>query len=282
MQNYLEVNDLSKEEIFTILELAQKLKYELKNDGKNIQQPLQGKTIGMLFEKPSLRTRISFEVAVNQLSGQSIFMKNDEFGLSSREPVKDIANVIDSMVDLVVARVYSHNNLIEFAKHSKVSLINALSDVEHPCQALSDMLTISEIKNLEDVKICYVGDCHNNVANSLRRIAALLGVELSFAGPGYSRIEDAVPGSDVVYTDTWVSMGDETEKEALIKKFSDFQVNSNVMSLAKDDAIFMHDMPAYRGYEGSQEVIDGPQSVIYKQAENRLHAQKALISYLVR
>ncbi|MBP6880697.1 ornithine carbamoyltransferase [Candidatus Saccharibacteria bacterium] len=281
MQHYLTVNDLSKKQILEILELAQKLKTELKSEGENKLKPLLGKTVGMLFEKPSLRTRISFEVAVNQLGGQSIFMKNDEFGLNSREPVKDIANVVSSMVDMVVARVYKHDSLKEFAEYSKVSLINALSDLAHPCQALADILTINEVKGLDNIKLCYVGDCDNNVANSLRSITNLLGVEMSFAGPGYKTIDNGVADSDVVYTDTWVSMGDEAAKEKLVKKFSDFQVNEKVMKLAKPDAIFMHDMPAYRGYEVTDDVIDGLQSVIYQQAENRLHAQKALLQFLM-
>ncbi len=282
MKHYLTVDDLSKQQTLDLLELAQKLKHELKTDGSNSLQPLQGKTVGMLFEKPSLRTRISFEVAVNQLGGQSIFMKNDEFGLGKREPVKDVASVISSMVDMVVARVFSHDNLDEFVQYSKVPLINALSDLEHPCQALADMFTILELKGLEDTKLCYVGDCDNNVANSLRSITTLLDVKMSFAGPGYDSVEDALTGSDVVYTDTWVSMGDENEKDKLVEKFQSFKVDEKLMSLAKKDAIFMHDMPAYRGFEVREAVIDGPQSVIYQQAENRLHAQKALLSYMIR
>lgn len=208
-------------------------------------------------------------------------MKNDEFGLNSREPVKDIASVVGGMVNMVVARVYKHDSLEEFAQYSKVPLVNALSDLAHPCQSLADILTIIEAKGLDDTKVCYVGDCDNNVANSLRAITSLLDVEMSFVGPGYETIESGVVDSDVVYTDTWVSMGDEEDKEKLVKKFSDFQVNENVMKMAKPDAIFMHDTPAYRGYEVTDGVIDGLQSVIYQQAENRLHAQKALLQFLV-
>lgn len=297
--NFLSITDLTAKEIKEVLALAKKHKNETSN-------LLKGKTTVLLFEKPSLRTKLSFDVAVNQLGGHPVYFSSSEFGLGVREPVSDISQVVSSMADLIVARVFKHQHIVEFAQYSKVPVINALSDLEHPCQALADFLTIWEVKGkLPGLTLAYVGDGDNNVTHSLALGCGLLGMNFRCASPkgfwmnkeiskkareiaGKTKVEiletdnpvEAVKNADVVYTDTWVSMGDEKEKAARLKVFAPFQVDSRLISLAKKDAIFMHDMPAYRGNEVTKEVIDGSQSVIFHQAENRLHAQKALIEKL--
>lgn len=300
MKHFLSVTDLSAKEIWQIFKLAKKLKHTSRND-------LKGKTIVMLFEKPSLRTKLSFDIAFNQLGGHVLYFGPQEVGLGQRESVSDVAKVISSMADLIVARVFSHQALEELAQNSQVPVINALSDLEHPCQALADFLTIWEIKGkLEGLTLAYVGDGENNVPHSLALGCALLGINFRCGSPqGFRMSQDivkkakaiagnkteiletddpkkAVKGADVVYTDTWISMGDESEKAKRLKIFAPFQVNQKLMALAKPNAIFMHDMPAYRGNEVAAAVIDGPQSVVFQQAENRLHAQKALILWLLK
>lgn len=298
--NFLSITDLTAKEIRQTLKLAKNLKYTSRND-------LKGKTMVMLFEKPSLRTKLSFDVAMNQLGGHSVYFSPQEFGLGTREPASDIGKVVSSMGDLIVARVFSHSSLKELAAASSVPVINALSDLEHPCQTLADFLTILEVKGkLEGLTLAYVGDGDNNVPHSLALGCGLLGVNFRCASPkGYwmnkeitkkakeiaskTKVEifetddskKAVKDADIVYTDTWVSMGDEKEKAKRLKIFKPYQVNEKLMQYAKKDAIFMHDMPAYRGNEVTTEIIDGPQSVIFQQAENRLHAQKALIEWLL-
>ncbi|MDO8576825.1 MAG: ornithine carbamoyltransferase [Candidatus Daviesbacteria bacterium] len=298
--NFLSITDLTAKQIRQILKLAKKLKYTSNKDFK-------GKTMVMLFEKPSLRTKLSFDVAMNQLGGHPVYFSPQEFGLGTREPASDIGKVVSRMADLIVARVFSHRHLLELAQNSRVPVINALSNLEHPCQALADFLTIWEMKGkLESLTLAYVGDGDNNVTHSLALGCALLGINFKCASPkGFwmnkevtKRVKEialkteveiletddpkkAVKDVDVVYTDTWVSMGDEKEKAKRLKIFTPFQVDQQLMKLAKKDAIFMHDMPAYRGNEVAAEVIDGPQSVIFQQAENRLHAQKALMAWLM-
>ncbi|MCL4416703.1 MAG: ornithine carbamoyltransferase [Actinobacteria bacterium] len=305
-KDFLSVTDLSAKEIWQVLIMAKKLKEELKAKGKN--KPVsKGKTMAMLFEKPSLRTKLSFDIGFNQLDGHIIYFGANEVGLGGREAVSDVAKVTSSMADIIVARVYSHKVLDEFAQNSKVPVINALSDLEHPCQALADLLTILEVKDkLKGLTLAYVGDGENNVPHSLVLGCALLGVNFNCASPkgfwmnqkivkkakklgnltGAKILETenpkiAVKNADVVYTDTWVSMGDEIEQDKRLEIFKNYQVNHKLMALAGNDAIFMHDMPAYRGYEVANEVIDGRQSVVFQQAENRLHAQKALILYIL-
>lgn len=302
-RDFLSISDFSSEEIWQILRLSKKLKAELKKGGKN-KPKLSGKNVVMFFEKPSLRTKLSFDVAISQLGGHPIYFGKDEVGLGVRESVSDVAKVSSSMADLIIARVFSHSSIKELAENSKVGVINALSDLEHPCQALADFLTIWEVKGkLSALTLAYIGDGENNVPHSLAIGCGLLGINFKCASPkGYfmnqevvsiakklgrkngseiyqtSDPKEAVKGADVIYTDTWVSMGDEKEKRLRI--FKNYSVDEKLMGLAKKDVIFMHDMPAYRGNEVTSPVIDGPQSVVFQQAENRLHAQKGLIFFL--
>ena len=262
----------------------------------------------MIFEKPSLRTRVSFETAMTQLGGHAINLSPADIGIGERESVMDVAKVISSMTSIIMARVFRHSLVKELAKHSSVPVINGLSDLEHPCQILADLLTIYECKKkFHGLKITYFGDSENNISHSLALASGILGMNFTTASPkgywmkknivkkakelaektGGQIIETddpklAVTDADIIYTDTWVSMGDEKEKEKRLKIFQQYQVTSKLMSFAKKDAIFMHDMPAYRGNEVSSEVIDGKQSVVFQQAENRLHSQKALLIYLIK
>lgn len=275
VKHFLSITDLSAEEIWQVLKLAKKLKQ--KKSLKNFQ----GKTMVMLFEKPSLRTKLSFDIGFSQLGGHVVYFGPGEVGLGKRESVADVAKVVSRMADLIVARVYSHKALEEFAQNSKVPVINALSDLEHPCQALADFLTIWEIKRkIKKLTLVFVGDGENNVARSLALGCKLLGINYKCASPKNGLLKKAVNNADVVYTDTWVSMGD-TDEEERMKLFKSYQVNSALMKLAKKDAIFMHCLPAHRGNEVTADVIDGPQSVVFQEAENRLHVQKALmVKYL--
>ena len=305
LKHFLSITDLSAKEILSILSLSQKLKKELKEEDSN-KELLKGETLAMIFEKPSLRTRLSFEIGMTQLGGHAIYLAPADIGLNTREPAEDVAQVISSMADLIMARTFKHETIEKLAANSLVPVINALSDLEHPCQILADMLTILEVKRkLKGLSIAYVGDCENNVTHSLCLSCAILGINFSTASPhGYeikkeilekakklagkksritetSRPQEAVTNADVVITDTWISMGDEAEKEKRLRIFKPYQVNKKLMSLAKKDAIFMHCLPAYRGNEVTSEVIDGKQSVVFQEAENRLHAQKALILHLL-
>ncbi|HEX8931950.1 MAG TPA: ornithine carbamoyltransferase [Patescibacteria group bacterium] len=306
-KDFLSITDVSSTELWQILKLAKELKLELQKKGKH--KPLLGnKSMVLLFEKPSLRTKLSFDIGFSQLGGHPIYFGAEEVGLGKREAIDDVAKVISSMSNIIVARVFNHQNLIDLANNSTIPVINALSDLEHPCQILADLLTVWEIKNkLKGLTLAYIGDCENNVAHSLALGCGLLGINFKCASPqnftlkkeiadrakilakenGSAIIEanspsEAVYEADVVYTDTWISMGDETEKKSRLQIFADYQVNQKLMSLAKPDAIFMHDMPAYRGQEVTPEIIDGQQSVIFQQAENRLHAQKALLLMLAK
>ena len=267
---------------------------------------LKNKTLALLFEKPSLRTRVSFEIAMRQLGGQAIYLSPAEVGLGGRESVPDVARVLGRYVDAIAARTFSHQTVQTLADYSGIPVINALSDLEHPCQALADLLTIYEKKGeLKSLTLVFIGD-GNNVANSLILASALTGMNFRIASPsGYAVQEKilklaqkyaqksgieilcttdprtAVKGADIVYTDVWASMGQEAEAEKRRKAFAGYQVNNKLLSMAKKDAIFMHDLPAHRGEEVTDEVIDGPQSVAFDQAENRMHAQKALLKKLL-
>lgn len=292
IKHFLSITDLSAEEIWQVLKLAKKIKHKHLTSCKK-------KTMVMLFEKPSLRTKLSFDIGFNQLGGHPVYFGPAEVGLGEREAVSDVAKVIAGMADLIVARVFNHSDLVELAKNSRVPVVNALSDLEHPCQALADLLTIWEIKGkLKGLTLAFVGDGENNVPHSLALGCALLGMNFRCASPkGYwmkkeisqqvknivetEDPKEAVKNADVVYTDTWVSMGDEIGQKERLTVFKSYQVNQKLMAFAKKDAIFMHDLPAQRGKEVTAEVIDGPQSVVFKQAENRLHAQKALIQKLL-
>lgn len=294
-KDFLSITDLSTKEIWQVLKLAKKLKQSKKD-----KSYFKGKNVVLLFEKPSLRTKLSFNIAINHLGGHSIYFGPQEVGLGKREKVSDIGKVISSMADLIAARVFSHQALEELAQNSKVPVINTLSDLEHPCQALTDLFTIWEVKGeLEGLTIGYVGDGENNVAHSLCLGATMLGMTFQCGSPkGYwmnpaivskakkygTVVEtvdpkEAVKEADVVVTDTWISMGDIDKKERM-KIFKPYQVNQNLMKYAKKDAIFMHCLPAHRGSEVTADVIDGPQSVVFQQAENRMHVQKALLYLL--
>lgn len=304
MKDLISINDLSAEDIKNIFNLAQRLKKEQKS---GIQHHLlKGKTLGMIFTKPSTRTRVSFEVGIYQLGGTALFLNSSDIQLGRGETIKDTAQVLSRYLDGIMIRTYKHNDVIELAKYATIPVINGLTDLMHPCQALTDIFTILEIKkNLKGIKIAYIGD-GNNVAHSLLHICAKLGINISIATPkGYEcnniilqeaireskitksnilitdNVEEAVKNADVVYTDTWVSMGQESEKQERIKIFSPYQITPQVMAMAKPDAVFMHCLPAHRGYEVTDEVIDGPQSIVLEQAENRLHVQKAIMVLLM-
>src|SRR3989304_8292394 len=306
IKHFVSITDLTKKEINLVLQISSSLKRQLKKKGSN-KDYLKNKVLGMIFEKPSLRTRVSFEAGMTQLGGHAIYLAPTDIGLGKREPIKDVSQVLSRMVDIIMARTFEHKTIEELAKYSDVPVINALSDLEHPCQILADLLTIKEKKGkLKGIKLAFVGDGENNVTHSLALASGILGINFSVAAPkGYwmkkdvsdrarklaqkSKIKiyetqdviEAVENADVVYTDTWVSMGDEKEMAKRLKVFKKYQITKFVMSKAKKDAIFMHDMPAYRGNEVASDVIDGNQSVIIDQAENRLHAQKALVCFLL-
>lgn len=301
MKHVLSITDLSSEEIWEILHLAIDLKKEYKMTGKN-KPVLQNKTLVMLFEKPSLRTRMGFSIAMHQLGGSSLYFGQSDIGFGARESIADSAKVIASMADFLVARTFAHKTLKSLAEFSTISVINGLSDLEHPCQILADFLTIFEVKQkLSGLSVCYLGDGENNVAHSLALGCALMGINFTCGSPkGYfmdkeilKRVQDdkgkifqttnpqeAIKNADVVITDTWVSMGDEKEKAQRVKTLRPYQVNAKLMKLAKKDAIFMHCMPVHRGDEVTAEIVDGKQSVIFAEAENRLHVQKALLVWL--
>ena len=301
MGNLLSVCDI-KEDVKYILDLASKIKA-----GEVEQIPLEGKTLAMIFQKSSTRTRVSFDVGMYQLGGRAIFLSSNDLQMGRGEPILDTAKVLSRFVDGIMIRAIEHNDVVELAEHSDVPVISGLTNLEHPCQALADMLTIKEhFGSYENKKICFVGD-GNNVCNSLLLIAPLLGMDMSVACPkGYEPNEDilktarefalennteiivsddiniALENVDVVYTDVWVSMGDEAEAKQREMDLAPFQVNSDLMNIANDGAIFMHCLPAIRGQEVTSEVIDGPNSVIYDEAENRLHAQKAVLYYYLK
>ena len=302
MRHFLSLYDFTKEEILEIIDLGIKIKKEAKV--KNYIPYLQGQSLGMLFEKSSTRTRISFEVGIHQLGGQGLFLSTNDLQLGRGEPMKDSARVISRMVDMVMIRTYSQNVLDEFAAYSKVPIINGLTDKYHPVQLLADYLTMIEYKKDKNPIVAYVGD-GNNMTHSWMMLAAKFGFELRVSTPkGYEPLDEiindakmlceqsggkiiytndpkeAVEGADVVTTDTWVSMGQEDEKEKRIKDFKGYIVDTDLMSKAKPDAIFLHCLPAYRGYEVSETVFEKYADVIFDEAENRLHAQKGLMVWL--
>ena len=295
-KDLLSISDLSADDIRSLISDAVDMK------DRGWLSLLDRKLLAILFEKPSLRTRVSFEVAMRQLGGEAIYLSPAEIGLGGRESVPDVARVLSRYVDAIAARTFSHQTVEILASYSGVPVINALSDLEHPCQALADLLTIYEKKGeLEGLTLAFIGD-GNNVAHSLLLASALTGLNFRIASPaGYAVNEkilnlarqyaaesgsnilctedpqQAVAQADIVYTDVWASMGQEAESEQRRQIFARYQVNTELFSLAKEDAIFMHDLPAHRGEEVTDDIIDNPQSVVFDQAENRLHAQKALL-----
>ncbi len=304
MRHLMSILDIDADELSELLGLAATLR---KDRGARTMR-LEGRMLAQIFEKPSLRTRLSFDVGMAELGGHCVYLSPQEVGLGRRESVADVARVVSRMVDAVVLRTNSHETIEEFARCSTVPVINGLSDLSHPCQALADILTISEKKgsDLHSVTIAYVGD-GNNVLHSLMLVAALRGARMRVATPeGYEpmgryveaaeRIAGqqrgslelqhdpiaAVTGADVVYTDVWTSMGQEQEYERRRRAFQGYQVNAQLLRNAKPDAIVMHDLPAHRGEEITDDVMDGPQSVVFDQAENRLHAQKAVLWWLLK
>ncbi len=303
-RNFLAITDFSKDDLEKLLELALSLKKEYFSRGN--PPLLQGKVLAMVFNKPSLRTRISFDMAMRHLGGDALFISPNEIGLGKRESIADVARVLSGYISGIMARVFSHHHVTELAKWSSVPVINGLSDYNHPCQALTDVFTMYEhFGKLQHLNVAFVGD-GNNVAVSLLHACAILGINFTIASPeGYdinskawktaedlsrnsgSSImqirspQEAVSDSDVVYTDTWTSMGQEEEAKKREIAFPPYQVNSDLLKIAKSSAIVMHCLPAHRGQEITDGVADGPQSFLFPQAHNRLHAQKAILVNLL-
>lgn len=300
MKHLLSLYDCTKQDIENILNMAIKLKDE--NKKGIVHHHLKGKSLGMIFSKSSTRTRVSFEVGMYQLGGQALFLSSNDIQLGRGESIYDTANVLSRFLDGIMIRTYAQSDVEDLAKYGSISIINGLTDLLHPCQILADFQTIYEHKGkLEGLKLAYLGD-GNNISNSLLYGCSKMGINIAVATPkGYEcdalvterAIADAkkigsdviltddpdsaIHNADVVVTDTWVSMGQEDEKAERIKVFGNYSVTKDRMATAKEDAIFLHCLPAYRGYEVASEVIDGPQSVIFDEAENRLHAQKAVM-----
>jgi acetylornithine/N-succinyldiaminopimelate aminotransferase len=283
----LAIDDLSDAQLDEVLDLAAYMKHRRKLAPSAIAG-VENRTVAMVFEKPSLRTRVSFEAAIRELGGHAIYLSKADIGMGSREAIKDVASNLSRWTSLIVARLYWQKDIVELAEYADVPVVNALTEMEHPCQALADMQTVREVFGKDKVKIAYVGD-GNNVARSLAKAATRLGHPFTIVGPENFRLEnipgleqtdsleEGLAGAKVVYTDVWISMGDEHEQEHRLKIFQDYQVNQRVMSMADKDAIFLHCLPARRGFEVTDDVIDGRQSRVVDQAENRLHAQKALL-----
>lgn len=303
LRHFLSFADVNVQELKEIFKLAEEIKAEYKSGIR--RRMLEGKVLGLIFEKMSLRTRVSFEAGMIQFGGGAMLLEEQHIGLGKRESVPDVSRVLSSMVDCIAFRAKKHETVEEFAKYSSVPVINALTDRSHPCQALADMLTIKEeFGSFEDVKIAWIGDS-NNVSASLLEAASMLGCKMVIAAPkGYqfsneeiqeltkqrqpgfefTMMEDpreAVRDARVVCTDVWVSMGQDSETEERVKKFADYQVNAELMKLARNDAIFMHCLPARRGLEVTDEVMDSAQSRIVEEASNRMHAQKGLLAWLL-
>jgi ornithine carbamoyltransferase len=296
--------DLSVDEIWQILNTAKRLKEAWRSGGN--EPILSGKSLAMIFEKPSLRTRTSFEMAMVHLGGHALYLSPNEIGLGQRESVADVARVLSRYVDGIEARVFAHSSIEELAKYATVPVINGLSDFVHPCQALGDVLTLWEHKGqIQGQRLAFIGD-GNNVANSLLFAGGKLGIHVTVASPrGYEPhpavirlaregaressaqmavVNDpvqAVREADIVYTDVWTSMGQESEAQERQDRFTGYQVNKELLAYAKPDVLFMHCLPAHRGQEVTNEVADSPNSIIFDQAENRLHAQKAVLAILM-
>ncbi len=300
-RDFVAITDFSREEIFETLALAKELK-ELQRDG-TAPQPLSGKSVGLIFHKASLRTRISFEVGISQLGGCSIYITRQEIELGKRESIYDAAKVLSRYLAMLMIRTFSHDDVVQLAKHADVPVINGLTDLLHPCQVIADIFTVQErLGRVEDFKVVYLGD-GNNVANSWLNLASLLSFQLVVAtspetlpdkkilenarSAGRSEIaiehdpQKAVRGAHVLYTDVWASMGQKDRFDEQKKRLGRFQLNQALLSQADKSAIVMHCLPAERGHEITDEVMDGPQSAVFDQAENRLHAQKAIMTKLL-
>jgi ornithine carbamoyltransferase len=304
MRHFLDFTDWTTKELWHIIQLAEHLKLEWQSGGN--RPALKGKTLGMIFQKPSLRTRVSFDVAMQHLGGHALMIGPDEIGLGKRETIADVSRVLSRYVQGIMARVFEHDHVEQLAAHSHVPVINGLSDARHPCQAIADMLTIFEhFGKFNGLKMAYVGD-GNNMAASLLLAAAHFGMHFAIATPesyelpakvmvdaaGFARLSGttvstftdpciAVEGADIIYTDTWVSMGQEEESKKRLEDLRAFQVNRQLIERASKEAVVMHCLPAHRGQEITDDVADGPHSIIFQQAENRLHAQKAILVKLM-
>ena len=295
MKDLISIGDLTKDEIFDIVQLAVRLKDE-RSQG-TFSEGLQHKTLGMIFEKPSTRTRTAFEVATVELGGYPVYLNWNDLQLGRGETIADTARVLSKYLSGIVLRATSHSTIIEMADYASVPVINALSDLEHPCQLLADLMTIYEKRgSFSGLKLAWIGD-GNNVCNSAILACALLGIRIDVAcPPGYEPNADivqrgqqlsavrvirdpleAASAADILYTDTWISMGDEAASAQRLRAFSKYRIDGKVLEIAKDDAIVLHCLPAHRGQEITDEVMDGPHSAVFVQAENRLHAQKALL-----
>lgn len=304
MIHFLDVLDYSSEDLQAMLDLATKLKNQWKTGGN--PPLLRGKVLGMIFQKPSLRTRVSFDMAMRHLGGDALYLSPAEIGLGKREAISDVARVLSGYVDAIMARVFAHEHVLELARWASVPVINGLSDYNHPCQAMADALTIYEkFGKLKGIQVTFVGD-GNNVAVSLMHVCVKLGANFTIANPeGYDMPQkaielaqeiaretgsqlnflrdphQAVKGAQVIYTDTWTSMGQEEETQIREKVFPPYQVNQQLVSEADNDVIVMHCLPAHRGHEITDDVADGPHSALFPQAHNRLHAQKAILVKLL-
>jgi ornithine carbamoyltransferase len=303
MNHFTDVADCTPEELRHLLDVAYRLKKQLKETGRN-DPVLYGKTLAMIFEKPSLRTRVSFSVGMTQLDGSGLILRDEEVGLGKREPVQDVARVLSSMCDGIMARTFAHEMITSLARHSAVPVINGLTDHSHPCQAMADLMTLEEhFGKLEGRTLAFIGD-GNNVARSLAVACGKFGMRFILSSPpGYElsdgdvdRIMSQVPQmdfelvvdptlavgeADCVVTDTWVSMGQEAEKARRMKDFSGYQVDEQLLSQAPPHAVVLHCLPAYRGYEISEAVIESARSLVFQEAENRLHFQKGLLAVLM-
>lgn len=302
-RDFLTLADYSKEEITYLLQLAKEIKQKKKQG--EVYQPLKGKILGLIFEKSSTRTRVSFEAGIYQLGGTGLFLSSKDIQIGRGEPISDTAKVLSGYLDGIMIRTFAQSDVEELAANASIPVINGLTDIYHPCQVLADLQTIEEVKgSLEGIKIAYIGD-GNNMAHSLMLGAAKMGMDFSTAAPaGYLPDEaivkkakaiggtsseitittdpiEAIKNADVVYTDVWASMGQESEQKAREKLFASYQVNTELLKYAKSDYTFMHCLPAHRGEEVTAEIIDGNHSVVFQEAENRLHAQKALMVALM-
>ena len=306
-RDFLSVTDITPDETWSLIQRARNSKSNAKSSGASeTAKPLAGKSVALLFDKPSLRTRVSFQVGIQELGGYSVFLGQQEVGLGGREPVSDVAKVLSGYVDCIVARISNHDLLVGLAKYASIPVVNALSDLEHPCQVMADLLTIYEHKDtLAGLSFAYVGD-GNNVARSLCLALPAVGMNFTSASPqGYNLDEasvqqaqsrangasvrvrsladpkEAVAGADVVYTDVWASMGQESESGVRRNAFDGYTVDAALMQSANADALFMHDMPAHYGEEVPPGMLEHPQSVAFSQAHNRLHAQKTILEFLL-
>ena len=300
--HFLSIADLSKEQIYEVFEVSKQLKEKTKK--REEHHLLKGYTLAMIFAKPSARTRISFETGIFQLGGSALYLAPSDIGIGKREAVKDIAQVISRYNDLIMARLFAHSDIVELAKYSRVPVINGLTDYNHPCQIMADAFTVLEhLGRVDNIKITYVGD-GNNIANSWINFASKIPMHLVICTPrnyepdtksleqakkvGISQIEilsdpkQAVKDADVVYTDVWASMGQEAEAEDRKKIFAPYQLNSDLLAHAKPGVKVMHCLPAHRGDEITDAVIDGPHSIVFDEAENRMHAQKAIMVMLAQ